>query len=399
MFGRNSSLDKALWAGLDAAAPDKESWKRGEAAFRRNIADGKGNEASFLEAMTEIAPDTATWEAGERAFRNSLSQSESDRSFSVGKVLKWLLIIALIGLIGGIIWTSVHQPDSSKKTVGQATTEDIVSADLVSKGWDKDKFVLGDKVDPTLDKSDAGQGAFSQKGIKSPAAMIDFLKTKSTEANMVKKAVMDTTGATEADVMNVSKWVAVQSLVDFEYPGNTWLDDGKQAAAGTRKAEAGEIFLAFAGPKGVFYVRGACSNPQTIAPTVITKTVEVPVTVTKTVEKVVTKIVEVPKIITKVVIKEKKKELEQKDPSKDPAAQGNAPEGGGKNEDPGPGNYVPPSQMQQPPSTSYAAPAAPTTTSEIPAGSTPDTSAAPAAESGAPTSSAPAEEYSAPPGM
>ena len=39
----------------------------------------------------------------------------------------------------------------------------------------------------------------------------------------------------------------------------------------------------------------------------------------------------------------------EKHPSNDPAAQGNAPEGGGQNVDPGPGEYVPPSKVPTPP--------------------------------------------------
>lgn len=41
---------------------------------------------------------------------------------------------------------------------------------------------------------------------------------------------------------------------------------------------------------------------------------------------------------------------EPKDPSEDPYPRGNAPVGGGPNADPGPGTYIPPQQMQQPPS-------------------------------------------------
>lgn len=49
-----------------------------------------------------------------------------------------------------------------------------------------------------------------------------------------------------------------------------------------------------------------------------------------------------------------------KDPaSNDPAAQGNAPEGGGLNEDPGPGTYIAPEDMEQPPADPYVAPPAP----------------------------------------
>ena len=47
------------------------------------------------------------------------------------------------------------------------------------------------------------------------------------------------------------------------------------------------------------------------------------------------------------------------DPSKAPDTNTTAPIGGGKNVDPGPGAYVPPVQVQHPPSSPYVAPAAP----------------------------------------
>ena len=51
-----------------------------------------------------------------------------------------------------------------------------------------------------------------------------------------------------------------------------------------------------------------------------------------------------------------------KDPSKDPAPNGNAGNGGGRNQDPGPGPYVPPANMTRPPTTTRTNPPAPTAT-------------------------------------
>lgn len=47
------------------------------------------------------------------------------------------------------------------------------------------------------------------------------------------------------------------------------------------------------------------------------------------------------------------------DPSNDPGPNGNAPIGNGPNYDPGPGEYIPPSEMEQPPSTPRENPAPP----------------------------------------
>ncbi|OYX38818.1 hypothetical protein B7Z00_01560, partial [Candidatus Saccharibacteria bacterium 32-50-10] len=90
-----------------------------------------------------------------------------------------------------------------------------------------------------------------------------------------------------------------------------------------------------------------------------------------------------------------------KQPSKDPYPQGNAPVGGGTNVDPGPGTYVPPTQMTQPPSTPRVNPTTPppappaTTSTPKPSSSptrqvpTPDPDPAPPRETEAPPPSAP----------
>jgi hypothetical protein len=86
-----------------------------------------------------------------------------------------------------------------------------------------------------------------------------------------------------------------------------------------------------------------------------------------------------------------------KDPSKDPYPRGNAPTGGGKNLDPGPGTYIPPTGMVHPPASPRVNPPAPKPTAP-PAGSKPDPTPAPAPEPTAPTPDAPATGYSPAPG-
>lgn len=92
--------------------------------------------------------------------------------------------------------------------------------------------------------------------------------------------------------------------------------------------------------------------------------------------------------------------VEEKNPSLDPGPQGNAPEGGGRNEDSGPGTYIAPEQMEQPPAIPYVAPDAPEpVVTPVPVGSTPDPAPAPAPESEAPAPSAPATGTSCAPGI
>jgi len=90
--------------------------------------------------------------------------------------------------------------------------------------------------------------------------------------------------------------------------------------------------------------------------------------------------------------------LEKKVPSQDPAAQGNAPVGGGKNIDPGPGVYVPPAQMSQPPAAPRVNPAPPVVKAP-PIGSIPDPVQPPPPQTAAPAPAAPASQCAVVPGL
>ncbi len=92
--------------------------------------------------------------------------------------------------------------------------------------------------------------------------------------------------------------------------------------------------------------------------------------------------------------------VESKNPSQDPYPQGNAPTGGGPNDNPGAGTYVPPEQMQQPPDTPRVnpdppAPAPPAQQQPSPSNPspapvpTPDPAPAPSPQPSAPPPSAP----------
>lgn len=89
--------------------------------------------------------------------------------------------------------------------------------------------------------------------------------------------------------------------------------------------------------------------------------------------------------------------LTGKDPAMDPASQGNAPTGGGQNQDPGPGQYIPPGSMIHPPAVSRVNPSPPQVAP--PAGSQPDPAPAPAVESNAPPPDDPATGCTPPPGF
>jgi len=82
----------------------------------------------------------------------------------------------------------------------------------------------------------------------------------------------------------------------------------------------------------------------------------------------------------------------KKDPSKDPAAQGNAPTGGGKNEDTGPGTYISPDNMATPPPEVRVNPTQPPVVNITPAPAEPTQKPIPSSEPSAPPSDDPATE-------
>jgi hypothetical protein len=423
-------VKNALYAALDAAAPDSTKWVAGERQFFDAVSDGKNYKEALYLALDEAAPTKETWKAGERAFFNKFN-----RSNRINNGVLAIGIIALLGILFGVIYAN-NRPTETVTTQQAATTTNPeqshqqavldakASKELVTNGWPLGTFKIGD-VDPSIDKSTSGNGAYNEKGARSPAEVVAFMKNGSDGANKLLTMIKDNDiHATDEQILNPENWVAVQSLVGFTFPGNTYIVDGSIANVGSKVGHAGEIFLMFINPTTdkATYVRGACANPQLLNPKPET------VTITKTITEYIDRIVNVPVIqkvteyVDRVVYVDKVKYVDRpviqwktqyiyihdkdknngKDPSKDPAAQGNAPVGGGQNIDPGPGTFIPADQMQQPPSTTRVNPPAPTTsntTESIPVGSTPDNTPAPAPETAPTTPDAPATGVVSVPGV
>jgi hypothetical protein len=337
---------------------------------------------------------------------------------STTRMLVAIAIIVMVAMVGSIAW--VIHTDLPKGTVptGQGqdfkkdtrqVAEDITVKALEAQGGIKDvTFVTqkngeSGKIDVSKDMSVTGDNAFSKEKIQSQSQMVALLKSDSPETNTLMGDTINTTGGTSTEALNPDNWVLIQCLSDgMSYSGNTYFLNGEKVVDSNSKAIGyGDIFLAFVSPStGKFiFVRGACANPQVTVPVTVNKIiekekiVEVPTIVTNTIE--VEKIIKIPviKTVTRIIEKEKKEIVEEKDPTLDPSKQGNAPVGGGKNQDSGTGNS-PSGTVTQPSATPLTTPAAPVAQTV-----TVDSTPAPAAESTAPTPAAPATGYSAPPGM
>jgi len=193
------------------------------------------------------------------------------KAFSVLSTIALLIsavtfFVLLIAVSNG----STHPADASPSpsvSVSDNSASTKVDKILHDAGWVKTDYRLA-AIDPSIDKSTSASGAFTTTALKNAEDTINFLKsgTKSADALFIK--ILDATNATTKEVLNESNWVAVQSLTDFNYPGNTLFKDGTTVNAGRRNGSAGDIFLVFVSPTtGKFIaVRGACGNPQTFVP-------------------------------------------------------------------------------------------------------------------------------------
>ena len=302
---------------------------------------------------------------------------------------KKAIIIAIIGAVIAIplivwaIWyfaiapnrTSPTTPSATTATAAETATEtsettapltqfDAIINDMLQNGGGElgVQYVIGDDVDPKLDTSKTGNGAFNPGGIRTPEAMISWLKEKTPRGLTAIAEIKTATEASEGQIFEVANWFVLQALVDGKLTGNTGFVDGNLVSLGERDIKAGDIFLVFVNPDNLkmIYFRGACANPQGFTPQLNPPTAATPTPEpTKPPKPTPT--------------------LAPKDPSKDPAAKGNAPVGSGVNQDPGPGNYVAPTAAPTPPVESRVNPTPPSPTVPTAAPTAATTAAAPAA--------------------
>lgn len=99
----------ALYAALDAAAPDRESWLSGKDAF--NAAEAQTSQHflddSLVAALNAAAPDGHSWLDGREAFYaahdNQTVQPVQHRSINLQQWKGMAVIVAAVGLLIGVI--------------------------------------------------------------------------------------------------------------------------------------------------------------------------------------------------------------------------------------------------------------------------------------------------------
>jgi len=212
-----------------------------------------------------------------------LLASIKSREWFIGVAMA-MLVLAFVAVGFAFAGTIFHKDSSSEPKSQQVADESqdtpttpavqAVIDDLHENGWDDDDYVLNEEVDPSLDKSTAGGGAFCDNPIRNVSEMLEFLESGTVRANALLDKILTQSGGTKAEVFDSNNWVIVQSLVPFEYRGNTMISGGLVVEAGERDGEAGEIFFGFYSPSSgkVVFVRGACANAQVYTPAPIIPT-------------------------------------------------------------------------------------------------------------------------------
>jgi hypothetical protein len=298
---------------------------------------------------------------------------------------------------------------------------DSLAKSLAPMGWQKGEVVVGNKIDWSKNRYDAGAQKFVEQGIDTPAKYAAHLNGSRAADKAAKEIVMDNTPAElHAMFLRGENVIPVQFTKDSCVNGNTGYDGHKVVRFDKICHEAGDIWWVPVGPDGTVYwaaaVRADCGNPGVYsapyprnrpAPKVCPMGSDRP---GKPISngcynkhpKPPTKVVKVPVCVNgggaiKYVPKSEAHKYPKpnadgtcaKNPGDDPANNGNAGNGGGKNQDSGPGATTTPTQPPSTPRTNPTTPAASTTTS---------TTSAPAPETSAPASTAPATGCAPAPG-
>lgn len=162
--------------------------------------------------------------------------------------------------------SSEPSASASESSQPAISNEELVRQHMTSLGF------TGVKVNQEIDleaakKATAGDGRFADAPLFSSADTVSFLTSGSEAANTAKQYVAGKTGAPESEVVDPSRWVAVQTKDGVSWKGNTSFVQGNVQPVGVRHDESGAIIMVFVSSQGRFaYLRAACANPQTEEP-------------------------------------------------------------------------------------------------------------------------------------
>lgn len=169
---------------------------------------------------------------------------------------------------------------SDPKVVEKVATEVMVELDFTKDGIKVNK----DVDQAAAEKIPAGSATFSDKHLTSPTITAAFLASGSPKSNVVvndalANAKENKVEVTKAQLADKANWVAVSTTDSVAWSGNTYHVGGVvRKTSDVRIDDPGSVIMVFVPPSQVaagkvtwvFFLRGACANPQTKPPKPVT---------------------------------------------------------------------------------------------------------------------------------
>lgn len=153
---------------------------------------------------------------------------------------------------------------------------DVAKQATAQQGFDPDALAADEAVDQKRAKAvDAGHGVFSNTKLTTPAVTAAFMASGSPAAKKAVAEAIKQTGATPAQLADPANWVAITTGEKVSWQGNTYYMGGAMLGTNSAKVDpAGSVIMVFVPPAqvaagkvtSVFFIRGACGNPQTKPP-------------------------------------------------------------------------------------------------------------------------------------
>ena len=153
---------------------------------------------------------------------------------------------------------------------------DVAKQATAQQGFDPATLVADEAIDQDKAKSvDPGNGVFAPEHLTTPAAVAAFMASGTPQAKEAIAEAKAQTGATPAQLADPANWVAITTGEAVEWGGNTYYSGGAMVGASDAKVDkSGSVVMVFVPPAqvaagtvtSVFFIRGACGNPQTVPP-------------------------------------------------------------------------------------------------------------------------------------
>jgi K+-transporting ATPase c subunit len=263
------------------------------------------------------------------------------------KIVQWAgSVLLALGVIAAIIFAAIILQNSEAKVSAPAAAQlaadidlaqcqaDAVTAYMVAQGFTEDEFAIGeervDKSTPEFNRS--GPLGFALNGAVADSR--ESLQALFDSNEPIYQIVADAQarslpGYDREVVLDAANWQIVQAEVPVFVNGNTGVLNGQQVRAGDTESKAGDAGWIFVDP-------GTCTVPRSEFDSMGN-----PVDKSSPES-------DQPIPFIRVGCMNPGNGLEPKDPSKDPNAQGNAPDGGGENYVDGSGEYIAEPDMDRP---------------------------------------------------